>query len=284
VLSTNVAETSVTIDDVGFVVDTARHKENRYDPDRRMSSLQDALAPRANLKQRRGRAGRVAPGVAFHLLTRHRADVMAPPHQEPEVRRVALEQLVLRIRALPVYRQCGTSAAEVCARLLEPPAVDAVNKAVEELVLLEAMTPQTATKREDLTPLGIHLSALPIDARLGKLILLGTIFGACDEALVVSAALSVRSPFVSRADDRAKGEENKKRWAKRSGVSSDHVAVLRAYASWDALGKSADRKRWCRDNMLGNRTLQQMAGLKRQARSILHWFPYDPVGVMNADP
>ena len=68
----------MTIDDVGFVVDTARHKENRYDPDRRMSSLQDALAPRANLKQRRGRAGRVAPGVAFHLLTRHRADVMAP--------------------------------------------------------------------------------------------------------------------------------------------------------------------------------------------------------------
>lgn len=102
VLSTNVAETSVTIDDVGFVIDTGRHKEMRYDPERRMSSLKDELIPRANLKQRRGRAGRIAPGVAFHLVTKHRHDIIAQAAQEPEVRRVALEQLVLRIRALPV--------------------------------------------------------------------------------------------------------------------------------------------------------------------------------------
>jgi HrpA-like RNA helicase len=70
----------------------------RYDPERRMSMLKDELVPRANLKQRRGRAGRIAPGVAFHMMTKHRHDVITSAHQEPEVRRVALEQLVLRIR------------------------------------------------------------------------------------------------------------------------------------------------------------------------------------------
>ena len=265
VLSTNVAETSVTIDDVGFVIDTGRHKEMRYDPERRMSSLQDELAPRANLKQRRGRAGRVAPGVAFHLVTKHRHDVIAQSHQEPEVRRVALEQLVLRIRALPVYRQSGTSAAEVCSRLLEPPSSDAVAKAVEELVSLDAMTAATKTKCEDLTPLGVHLSTLPIDARLGKLILLGTIFGVTDESLVIAAALSTRSPFLSPHEDRSAGEQNRKRWAKRAGVSSDHIAVLAAYHEWDTMAGSKDDKySFCRKNLLGAKTLQQMAGLKRQ--------------------
>jgi ATP-dependent RNA helicase DHX57 len=74
VLATNIAETAITIDDVSFVVDTGRMKENRYDPQRRMSSLDDCLVSRANARQRRGRAGRVREGVAVHLFTSHRHD------------------------------------------------------------------------------------------------------------------------------------------------------------------------------------------------------------------
>ena len=135
VLATNIAETAITIDDVSFVVDTGRMKENRYDPSKRMSSLEDCLVSRANARQRRGRAGRVKEGVAVHLFTSHRHDRIAAHAQAPEVQRVPLEQLVLRIKAL---KYPGT-AASVCARLVEPPAAVAVQRAVQELVNLDAL-------------------------------------------------------------------------------------------------------------------------------------------------
>ena len=92
-------------------------QETRYDPTRRLSSLEDVLVSRANARQRRGRAGRVAPGLCVHLCTRHTHDHVAGAHQVSEVKRVPLEQLVLRIRAL----QLPGTAEEVCVRLLEPP-------------------------------------------------------------------------------------------------------------------------------------------------------------------
>ena len=91
-----------------------------------------------------------------------------------------LEQLVLRIKAL----EYPGTAAEVCARLVEPPAPEAVKRAVDELAMLEALTVDPHTGAEELTALGTHLSALPVDCRVGKLILLGAMFGVADEARV----------------------------------------------------------------------------------------------------
>ena len=134
---------------------------------------------------------------------------------------------------------------------------------------MEAMTAGTATRCEDLTPLGVHLSTLPIDARLGKLILLGTIFGVTDESLIISAALSTRSPFLSPHEERQKGEENRKRWAKKAGVSSDHIAVLAAYVAWDSMqGSSEEKFAFCRQNLLGAKTLQMCRAHRvRRAKS-----------------
>lgn len=87
ILATNIAETAVTVDDVAFVIDTGRMKENRYDPQRRMSSLDDVPVSRANAKQRRGRAGRVRSGVAVHLFTSHRHNHILLSAQSPEVQR-----------------------------------------------------------------------------------------------------------------------------------------------------------------------------------------------------
>ena len=97
VLSTNVAETSITIDDVVCVVDTGRVKEERYDAERLMSSLDDVAVSHAAAKQRRGRAGRGRPGIAFHLFT---SDAELNRYTDPEVRRVGLQQLVMRVKAL----------------------------------------------------------------------------------------------------------------------------------------------------------------------------------------
>ena len=172
VLATNVAETSVTIDDVGFVVDSGRVKEERYYPDRRMAALEDVWVSRSSAKQRRGRAGRVRPGLAVHLFP---SDAKLAQHAEPEVRRVALEQLVLRIKALAL----PGSAAAVCDQLVEPPEQRAVAAAVRELAGIGALKlggvgrlgigggrsgSVRKERKETLTALGAALTQLPVDA------------------------------------------------------------------------------------------------------------------------
>ena len=259
VLATNIAETAITIDDVAFVVDTGRMKENRYDPLKRMSSLEDCLVARANARQRRGRAGRVREGVAVHLFTRHRHDKIAMAAQAPEVQRVPLEQLVLRIKAL---KYPGT-AGEVCARLVEPPAESAVAQAVNELKFLEAMTVSDDGK-EEMTALGVHLSTLPVDCRIGKLILLGAMFGVANDALTIAATLSYRSPFQAPISKREEADRAKMAFAT---AQSDHLTIVSAYNSVDSMGHA--RFSFCRENFLSIKTLQTIAGLKRQFLELL---------------
>ena len=142
VLATNVAETSITIDDVGFVIDSGRVKEERYEVSRRMSSLQDVLISAAAAKQRRGRAGRVQHGLCMHLFS---SDTKLAAYTEPEVCRVALEQLVMRTKSLRLPGR----ADESIGRLPDPPSRDAVAAAVAELSSLGALDSD-----ECLTPMG----------------------------------------------------------------------------------------------------------------------------------
>ena len=100
VVSTNIAETSITIDDVVYVVDAARVKENRYDADRGLATLEEVFVSRAAARQRRGRAGRVRPGVAFHPVTRLAHDGEFDAYPQPEILRTSLEDLVLQILVL----------------------------------------------------------------------------------------------------------------------------------------------------------------------------------------
>jgi len=108
----------------------------------------------------------------------------------PEIQRVPLEQMLLRIKVLPLFRQHDSGS--VLARLVEPPAKDAVSGASERLRGVGALD-----QADQLTPLGFHLASLPVDVRVGKLMLLGSIFRCLDSALTVAACLSYRSPFVS---------------------------------------------------------------------------------------
>ena len=266
VLATNVAETSITIDDVGFILDTTRMKETRYDAARRLSSLEDVMVNRDSARQRRGRAGRVAPGVCVHLFTEYTHDHIALESQAPEVKRVPLEQLVLRIHALKI----PGGSINVCGRLLEPPSLAAVQRAVSELVSMGALSPPTESVCEQLTRLGIHLSKLPLDARLGKLLLIGASFGPAvtNDALTVAAALSSRTPFMSPQDRRYEADLAKQTFVQSALGPSDHLATVNAYNTWDRL--DGDRKyAFCREHFIGVRSLQAIAGLKRQLLEVL---------------
>uniref|UniRef100_A0A8C5F0P9 RNA helicase n=1 Tax=Gopherus evgoodei TaxID=1825980 RepID=A0A8C5F0P9_9SAUR len=261
IISTNIAETSITIDDVVFVIDSGKMKEKRYDPSKGMESLEDTFVSKANALQRKGRAGRVASGVCFHLFSSHHYTHQLVKQQLPEIQRVPLEQLCLRIKILDMFSAHGLQS--VLSRLIEPPRIESLRASKLRLQDLGALTPD-----EKLTPLGYHLASLPVDVRIGKLMLFGTIFRCLDPALTIAASLAFKSPFVSPWDKRE--EANKKKLEFAIG-NSDYLALLQAYKGWRLSTKESSHASYsyCRENFLSGRVLQEMASLKRQFTELL---------------
>ncbi|XP_041108104.1 putative ATP-dependent RNA helicase DHX57 [Polyodon spathula] len=261
IISTNIAETSVTIDDVVYVIDSGKMKEKRYDASKSMESLEDSWVSRANALQRRGRAGRVASGVCFHLFTSHCFRHQLTEQQLPEIQRVPLEQLCLRIKILDMF--ADQPLEFVFSSLIEPPAANSVEAAKQRLQDLGALTPD-----EKLTPLGYHLASLPVDVRIGKLMLFGAIFRCLDPALTIAASLAFKSPFVSPWDKREEANMKKMEFALGN---SDHLALLQAYKGWKSAAKQGSQAgfRYCRENFLSGRVLQEIASLKRQFAELL---------------
>ncbi|XP_052007005.1 putative ATP-dependent RNA helicase DHX57 [Xyrauchen texanus] len=261
IISTNIAETSVTIDDVVYVIDSGRMKEKRYDASRSMESLEDVWVSRANALQRKGRAGRVASGICFHLFTSHRFTHHLSQQQLPEIQRVPLEQLCLRVKVLEVF--AGRPLNSVFSQLIEPPAEGSLEAAKQRLCALGALTDD-----ESLTPLGWHLACLPVDVRIGKLMLLGAIFRCLEPALTIAASLAFKSPFVSPWDKREEANEKKLSF---SLANSDHLALLQAYKGWCNAAQNGSKAgyQYCRENFLSIRGLQEIACLKRQFAELL---------------
>ncbi|XP_069625162.1 putative ATP-dependent RNA helicase DHX57 [Ranitomeya imitator] len=261
IISTNIAETSITIDDVVYVIDSGKMREKRYDPGKSMESLEDTWVSRANAIQRKGRAGRVASGICFHLFTSHHYEHQLLEQQPPEIHRIPLEQLCLRIKILEMFSEFRLET--VLSRLIEPPRVESLQTSKLRLQDLGALTQQ-----EKLTPLGYHLASLPVDVRIGKLMLFGAIFRCLDPVLTIAASLASKSPFVCPWDK--KEDANKKKQEFAVG-NSDHLALLQAYKAWRTVIRENSRAgyQYCRENFLSSRVLQEIASLKRQFTELL---------------
>ncbi|KAI0396148.1 P-loop containing nucleoside triphosphate hydrolase protein [Xylariaceae sp. FL0594] len=253
VVATNVAETSITIDDIVAVIDSGRVKETSFDPQNNMRKLEDTWASRAACKQRRGRAGRVMAGKCYKLYTASLEAERMPERPEPEIRRVPLEQLCLSVRAM------GTrDIAGFLSRTPTPPTVTAVEKAIGMLRRMGALD------GEELTALGQQLAMIPADLRCGKLMVYGAIFGCLDESVTVAAILSTRSPFVSPPDKREQAREARMRFSRGDG---DLLTDLRAYQAWTATQASQGQRQvraFCDENFLSYQTLSDIASTRTQ--------------------
>ncbi|XP_061481562.1 putative ATP-dependent RNA helicase DHX57 [Rhineura floridana] len=261
IISTNIAETSITIDDVVYVIDSGKMKEKRYDPSKGMESLESTFVSKGNALQRKGRAGRVASGVCFHLFSSHHYNHHLLKQQLPEIQRVPLEQLCLRIKILEMFST--HSLHSVLSRLIEPPTAESLCASKLRLQDVGALTSD-----EKLTPLGYHLASLPVDVRIGKLMLFGTIFRCLDPALTIAASRANKSPFVSPWDKREEAFQKKLEFAIGN---SDYLALLQAYKGWRLSSKESFQAsyRFCRENFLSESVLQEMASLKRQFTELL---------------
>ncbi|KAL9256960.1 DExH-box ATP-dependent RNA helicase DExH7, chloroplastic-like protein [Drosera capensis] len=233
IIATNIAETSLTIDDVVYVIDSGKHKENRYDPRKKLTSMVEDWIAQANAKQRRGRAGRVKAGFCFCLYTRHRFERLMRPFQVPEMLRMPLVELCLQIKLLSLG-----SVKSFLLKALEPPREEAIDSAISLLHEVSAVD-----ENEELTPLGHHLARLPVDLLLGKMLLYGAIFGCLSPVLSISAILSHKSPFVSPKNERESVDKVKMALLtdKPDGptdtidtdIQSDHIVMMVAYRKWE---------------------------------------------------
>lgn len=267
VLSTNIAETSITIDDVGVVVDTGHVKELRYDGARRMACLEDVFACRASARQRRGRAGRVAPGICVHLVTKFRHDELCEAHQEPEVQRIALEPLLLRVHAAGLPSLLGVSgAAEAASRLWSPPSRQNCARALRHLIRLGALSSE-----ESLTALGARLAHLPLEPRRGTTLLLGASLGESflEVAATTTAALVINSwplgggafgPEAQRFEAKRKHRRLAEALSFGGLCCSDLLAVLRSFELWDS---TRDRRKLCEEQHLRSSALYELADMRR---------------------
>lgn len=277
VVATNVAETSITIDDIVAVIDTGRVKETSYDPQNNMRKLEEVWASRAACKQRRGRAGRVQAGKCYKLYTRNAEMTKMAERPEPEIRRVPLEQLCLSVRAMGI-KDVGAFLASA----LTPPESMAVDGAMDLLGRMGALD------GDDLTALGQHLSMIPADLRCGKLMVYGAMFGCLDSCVSIAAILTIKSPFVSPQEKR---EEAKAARAKFAGNQGDLIGDLKAFQQWDEMMENrryffslvyptmnvltdhsirqGEVRNWCSENFLSYQTLSDISSTRVQYISSL---------------
>jgi HrpA-like RNA helicase len=256
VVSTNIAETSVTIDDVVYVIDAGRVKEMKLINN--VLSLVEVWASLAACKQRRGRAGRVQPGKAFKLFTSAFAKKYMPKYTEPEILRLPLEQLCLQIKSMDIEDTAG-----FLAKALTPPPNQNVQQALE---LLEKV--QAIDEHHRLTALGRHISLLPTDIRIAKMLVYGAIFHCIDPVLTIATSVSGKSPFLSPMDRRQEASEIHKQFHKGR---SDHLTLCRAYDEWIKTSKAGKSKQWafCESSLLSMQTLTSMFDQRKQFLDIL---------------
>ncbi|KAG1854088.1 P-loop containing nucleoside triphosphate hydrolase protein [Suillus tomentosus] len=240
-------ETGITIPDITCVIDTGKHREMRFDEKRQLSCLVETFVAKSNAAQHRGRAGRVQNGLCFHLFTKIRHDTSLAEHPLPEMMRLSLSDLSLRIKIMKVKIGTTIRVEDVLSRALDPPMP----------VNVRALTPS-----EDITPMGRLLSMLPTDVHLGKFLLTAVLFRSLDPALTIAAALSSKSPFIvpmgmEQEADRAKSSFRVD--------NSDFLTIHNAFSSWRRASENPSFvHKFCRVNFLSHQNLQQIEELRQQ--------------------
>ncbi|XP_040901545.1 ATP-dependent DNA/RNA helicase DHX36 [Toxotes jaculatrix] len=279
VIATNIAETSITIDDVVYVIDGGKIKETNFDTNNNISTMTAEWVSLANAKQRKGRAGRVCPGKCYHLYNGLRASLL-DAYQLPEIMRTPLEELCLQIKILKLG-----SIARFLEKALDPPTERAVSLAIKNLTDLNALD-----HSENLTALGVHLARLPVEPHIGKLILFGALLGCLDPVLTIAASLSFKDPFFIPLGKEKMADMRRKALSRNS--KSDHLTIVNAFQGWaEAKQRGARYEReYCWDNFLSANTLQMLHNMKGQfAEHLMHAGfvsskdPRDPKSNVNSD-
>jgi ATP-dependent RNA helicase DHX8/PRP22 len=246
VIATNIAETSITIDGIYYVIDPGFVKVNAYDPKRSMDSLIVQPISRAQADQRAGRAGRTGPGICYRLYTKNAYTKEMTANTMPEILRQNLSHTILMLKAMGIEDILKFG-------FMDRPREDAILKALEELYILEALD-------EDgkLTDTGRFMAYFPMEPMLSKTLIKSFEFGCSYEVIEVISMLSVPDVFYRPREKRELADKMKQRFDDYNG---DHLTLLNIYRKWEVSGFSKD---WCTDNFIHEKSMRKAKDVKKQ--------------------
>ncbi|XP_006160134.1 ATP-dependent RNA helicase TDRD9 isoform X2 [Tupaia chinensis] len=271
ILSTNIAESSVTVPDVKYVIDFCLTRTLVCDEDTNYQSLRLSWASKTSCNQRKGRAGRVSKGFCYRLIRRDFWDSSIPDHVVPEMLRCPLGSTILKVKLLDM----GEPRA-LLATALSPPSLSDIERTI--LLLKEVGALAVSGQREEenphdgeLTFLGRVLAQLPVSQQLGKLIVLGHVFGCLDECLIIAAALSLKNFFAIPFRQHLDGYRNKVNFSGNS--KSDCIALVEAFKTWQAcrqrgeLRHPKDELDWGRLHYIQIKRIREVAELYEELKT-----------------
>lgn len=252
ILSTNIAETSITIDDVVYVIDSGKVKQTYFDAHTGSTSLDTVLISKACGKQRAGRAGRVMPGICYRMYSRKQYEWMED-FTIPELLRVPLTEICLSAKLIAPHQRIE----EFLAKAVMPPFQKNVEKSIELLKKIGALD-----ESEKITSLGIILADLPVDAHLGKMIIYSIVLKCVDPVLTIVSALSVKSIFSIPGNKEGKQLQLDVKTQLSEDTYSDHLVLIRVFQKWLDYASKHAANQFCIDNFLNSGSLQTVCGMR----------------------
>ncbi|VDN95136.1 unnamed protein product [Brugia pahangi] len=252
VIATNIAETSLTIDGIYYVVDPGFVKQKIYNPKSGMDSLVVTPISQAQAKQRAGRAGRTGPGKCYRLYTERAYRDEMLPTPVPEIQRTNLASTLLQLKAMGINNLIDFD-------FMDAPPVEAMITALTQLHTLSALDNDGL-----LTRLGRRMAEFPLEPSLSKLLIMSVDLCCSDEVLTIVSMLSVQNVFYRPKVDKQEIADQKK--AKFHQPEGDHLTLLAVYNSWKHHHFSQP---WCYENFIQIRTLKRAQDIRKQLLSIM---------------
>jgi pre-mRNA-splicing factor ATP-dependent RNA helicase DHX15/PRP43 len=250
IVSTNIAETSVTIDGVVYVVDPGLFKQKLYNPRTHSESLLVSPISKASAQQRAGRAGRTRPGKCFRLYTPDTFDKELPESTYPEIIRSNLSSVVLQLKTLGVEDL-------VHFDFMEPPSPEAMMRALEMLHFVGGLDDEG-----DLTEAGRQMAQIPIDPHMSRALIAAAHLGCLKEAVAITAMLSIPPPFQRPRQWQKAADKAHQYFASGMG---DHLSLLNTYGHYTAAESKGE---FCRESWLQERSMKQAEDVTKQILGI----------------
>ncbi|KAJ5121336.1 uncharacterized protein N7515_009297 [Penicillium bovifimosum] len=256
VIATNIAETSITIDQIYYVIDPGFVKQNAYDPKLGMDSLVVTPISQAQAKQRAGRAGRTGPGKCFRLYTEAAYQSEMLPTTIPEIQRQNLSHTILMLKAMGINDLLHFD-------FMDPPPTNTMLTALEELYALSALDDEGL-----LTRLGRKMADFPMEPALAKVLIASVDAGCSDEMLSIVAMLSIQSVFYRPKEKQQQADQKK---AKFHDPHGDHLTLLNVYNGW----KNANfNNAWCFENFIQARQIKRAQDVRQQLLGIMNRYKH----------
>jgi len=259
IIATNIAETSLTIDGIYYVVDPGFVKQKVFNPKTGMDSLVVTPISQAQGKQRAGRAGRTGPGKCYRLYTEraYRDEMLAT--NVPEIQRTNLASTVLSLKAMGINDLLSFD-------FMDPPPMETLIMAMEGLHALSALDDEGL-----LTKLGRRMAEFPLEPQLSKMLIMSVHLGCADEALTIVSMLSVQNIYYRPKERAELADQRKARFHQNEG---DHLTLLCVYNSWKNHNCSSG---WCYENFIQYRSMKRAQDIRKQMLGIMDRHKLDVV-------